>query len=58
MGNIVLKHIAQLMLNCAGRSERSPQIRRKVLLESETLQIALFEAHPASDACGDVERQQ
>lgn len=32
-------------------------IRRKVLLENETLQIALFEAHAASDACSDVERQ-
>jgi AraC-like DNA-binding protein len=32
-------------------------IRRKILLESETLQIGLFESHPASDACGDVERQ-
>jgi AraC-like DNA-binding protein len=32
-------------------------IRRKVLLDSETLQIALFEVLPTSDACGDVERQ-
>jgi AraC family transcriptional regulator len=30
---------------------------RKTLLESGTLQIGLFAAHPASDACGDVERQ-
>jgi AraC family transcriptional regulator len=30
---------------------------RRTLFESETLQIGLFEAHPASDACGDVERQ-
>jgi AraC family transcriptional regulator len=27
------------------------------MFESETLQIGLFEAHPTSDACGDVERQ-
>lgn len=33
------------------------KIRRKVLLESGTLQIGLFESHPTSDACGDVERQ-
>jgi AraC-like DNA-binding protein len=33
------------------------KIRRKVLLESETLQIGLFESRPASDACGEVERQ-
>jgi hypothetical protein len=32
-------------------------VRRKVLLDSETLQVGLFEVHPASDACGDVERQ-
>jgi AraC family transcriptional regulator len=32
-------------------------IRRKVLLESETLQIGLFESRPSSDACGEVERQ-
>ena len=30
---------------------------RRTLFESETLQIGLFEAHPVSDACGDVERQ-
>jgi AraC family transcriptional regulator len=33
------------------------EIRRKVLLESKTLQIGLFESRPSSDACGDVERQ-
>jgi AraC-like DNA-binding protein len=33
------------------------EIRRKVLLESETLQIGLVESRPASDACGEVERQ-
>jgi AraC-like DNA-binding protein len=32
-------------------------IRRKILLESDTLQIGLFESRPSSDACGDVERQ-
>ncbi|HEY2247029.1 MAG TPA: AraC family transcriptional regulator [Bradyrhizobium sp.] len=32
-------------------------IRREVLLDSETLQIGLFETRPSSDACGDVERQ-
>jgi len=32
-------------------------VRRRVLLDSETLQIGLFEMRPASDACGDVERQ-
>lgn len=32
-------------------------VRRKVLLESETLQIGLFESRPSSDARGDVERQ-
>jgi AraC family transcriptional regulator len=31
-------------------------VRRKVF-ESEMLQIGLFEAHPVSDACGDVQRQ-
>jgi len=30
---------------------------RRTLFENETLQIGLFEARPASDACGDVERQ-
>jgi hypothetical protein len=29
-------------------------IRRKVLLERQTLQIGLFESRPTSDACGDV----
>ena len=33
------------------------EIIRKTLFASETLQIGLFHAHPASDACGDVERQ-
>jgi AraC family transcriptional regulator len=33
------------------------EVNRKTLFESETLQIGLFEAHPVSDACGDVERQ-
>jgi AraC-like DNA-binding protein len=32
-------------------------IRRKVLFESDALQIGLFETRPISDACGDVERQ-
>src|SRR5712671_4349292 len=32
------------------------EISRKTF-ESETLQIGLFEAHPTSDACSDVERQ-
>jgi AraC-like DNA-binding protein len=32
-------------------------IRRKILLESETLQIGLFESRPSSDACGGLERQ-
>jgi AraC family transcriptional regulator len=30
---------------------------RKTLFESDSLQIGLFVARPASDACGDVERQ-
>jgi len=30
---------------------------RKQLFESQTLQIGTFESRPASDACGDVERQ-
>jgi AraC-like DNA-binding protein len=30
---------------------------RKTLLDSDSLQIGLFEARPRSDACGDVERQ-
>jgi AraC-like DNA-binding protein len=30
---------------------------RKTLFASETLQISRFHAHPATDACGDVERQ-
>jgi AraC family transcriptional regulator len=33
------------------------EVIRRTLFESETLQIGLFEAHPVSDACGDVERQ-
>src|SRR5712691_1743177 len=33
------------------------QVTRRTLFESETLQIGLFEAHPVSDACGDIERQ-
>jgi AraC family transcriptional regulator len=33
-------------------------VTRRPLFESATLQISLFEARPASDACGDVERQQ
>jgi hypothetical protein len=33
------------------------EVIRKTLFESETLQIGPFEAHPVSDACGDVERQ-
>jgi AraC family transcriptional regulator len=33
-------------------------VTRKSLLESETLQIGLFEARPVSDACGDVEWQK
>ena len=30
---------------------------RRILFESTILQIGLFEAHPVSDACGDVEQQ-
>src|SRR5579871_2962863 len=46
------------MLRYARRIEGKPvEIRRKVLLESETLQIGLFESRPSSDACGDLERQ-
>src|SRR5215510_8024780 len=33
------------------------QVMRKTLWASETLQIGLFCAQPASDACGGVERQ-
>jgi AraC-like DNA-binding protein len=33
------------------------EVIRKTLFASETLQIGLFHAQPASDACGDVERQ-
>jgi hypothetical protein len=33
------------------------EVIRKTLFVSETLQIGLFHARPASDACGDVERQ-
>jgi AraC family transcriptional regulator len=33
------------------------QVTRRTLLQSEALQIGLFEARPRSDACGDVERQ-
>jgi hypothetical protein len=33
------------------------EVTRRTLFESETLQIGLFEAHPVSDACGDIERQ-
>jgi AraC family transcriptional regulator len=32
-------------------------VTRRTLSESDTLHISLFEAYPASDACGDVERQ-
>jgi hypothetical protein len=34
------------------------EISRKTLFENGTLQIGLFESRPASDACGDVERQR
>jgi hypothetical protein len=33
------------------------EVIRKTLFASETLQIGLFHARPASDACGDIERQ-
>jgi AraC family transcriptional regulator len=33
------------------------EVTRRTLSESDALHIGLFEAHPASDACGDVERQ-
>jgi AraC-like DNA-binding protein len=33
------------------------QVTRKTLLQSEALQIGLFEGRPVNDACGDVERQ-
>jgi len=49
---------SRVMLDRAGKTEGNPvEIRRKVLLESETLQIGLFETRRSSDACGDVERQ-
>jgi hypothetical protein len=32
-------------------------VTRRTLFEGETQQICLFEAHPVSDACGDIERQ-
>jgi hypothetical protein len=32
-------------------------IIRRTLFDGETVQIGLFEACPASDACGEVERQ-
>jgi hypothetical protein len=34
------------------------QVTRRSLFESDTLQIGLLEAHPISDACGDVEWQE
>jgi AraC family transcriptional regulator len=33
------------------------EVIRKTLFESEMLRIGLYAAHPATDACGDVERQ-
>jgi AraC-like DNA-binding protein len=33
------------------------EVTRKTLFESDTLQIGLFGARPANDACGEVERQ-
>jgi AraC-like DNA-binding protein len=33
------------------------KVTRRTLFASETVQIGSFEAHPVSDACGDVERQ-
>lgn len=39
------------------RWDRIVQAIRKTLFDGEALQIGLFEAHPVSDACGDVERQ-
>ena len=36
---------------------RAVEVIRKTLFESERLQTGLFEAHPVSDACGDIERQ-
>jgi hypothetical protein len=32
-------------------------LTRKTLFENDSLQIGLFAARPASDACGEVERQ-
>jgi AraC-like DNA-binding protein len=34
------------------------QVTRKTLLQSEALQIGLFEGRPRTDVCGDVERQR
>lgn len=34
------------------------QVTRKALLQSETLEIGLFEGRPRTNACGDVERQR
>jgi AraC-like DNA-binding protein len=36
---------------------RRPSIVRRTLFESDAIRIGSFEAQPASDACGDVERQ-
>jgi hypothetical protein len=33
------------------------EVIRKTLFASETLEIGLFHARPASEACGDIERQ-
>jgi AraC family transcriptional regulator len=48
------------VLNPAGPKEHRNwpvEVIRKTLFASETLQIGLFQAHPASDVCGEVERQ-
>jgi AraC-like DNA-binding protein len=46
-----------LSANAETNAGRTVDITRRTLFENSGLQIALFEARPASDACGDVERQ-
>jgi hypothetical protein len=39
------------------RNSQAASIIRRMLFESDEIQIDLFEANPGSDRCGDVERQ-
>jgi AraC family transcriptional regulator len=50
-------HEQSIFCDCRVTYRGAVEITRATLFQSETLQIGLFEAHPVSDACGDVEWQ-